>query len=287
MGEITTPFSYFGGKSQWTDWLLSWMPDHTHYVEVFGGSAALLFAKPPAPLEVYNDVDEGLVGFFRVLRDPDQFPEFARRVALIPYNRTEHDTWRRQGGWQVAEDPVEQAVRWFYVARASFSGQWGQIWATSLEVAAGMNLQVHKWLSAVDRLPAFHARMMRVVVEHRDFSRILQRYDTTHTLFYCDPPYIPQTRRSGRYAYEMTLADHERLVAQLLTLHGMVLLSGYRHPCYQPLEASGWRRMDRDVPLRALNRGRYGAQRRTESLWVNPAILAVRPQQMSLWEEHP
>jgi len=49
----------------------------------------MLFAKPPSPVEVYNDLDSGLVNFFRVLRDPDKFEEFHRKVSLTPYAREE------------------------------------------------------------------------------------------------------------------------------------------------------------------------------------------------------
>jgi DNA adenine methylase len=44
---------------------------HQVYCEVFGGSGALLFAKPPSPLEVFNDLNSGVVNFFQVLRHPE------------------------------------------------------------------------------------------------------------------------------------------------------------------------------------------------------------------------
>ena len=39
------------------------------YVEVFGGGASVLLSKPSATLDVYNDLDQGLVNFFKCLRD--------------------------------------------------------------------------------------------------------------------------------------------------------------------------------------------------------------------------
>lgn len=65
--------------------LLKLMPlKHQEYVEVFGGGASLLFAKTPSPLEVYNDLDQGLVNFFRVLRDPETFERFRHAVEATP-----------------------------------------------------------------------------------------------------------------------------------------------------------------------------------------------------------
>lgn len=43
--------------------ILKYFPQHRIYVEVFGGSAALLFSKRPSDVEVYNDIDSGLVNF--------------------------------------------------------------------------------------------------------------------------------------------------------------------------------------------------------------------------------
>jgi len=56
--------------------LLPLIPKHHTYVEVFGGAANLLLAKEPSAVEVYNDIDSGLVNFFRVIRDKDKFKRF-------------------------------------------------------------------------------------------------------------------------------------------------------------------------------------------------------------------
>lgn len=74
--------------------LLPLVPKHRIYVEVFGGGASLLLAKEPSLVEVYNDLDAGLVNMFRVIRDPDLFAEFHRRVQLIPYSRGEFYRYR-------------------------------------------------------------------------------------------------------------------------------------------------------------------------------------------------
>ena len=48
---------------------------------------------PPGKLDVYNDLDDGVVGFFRVLRDrPD---EIVARLELTPYARSEWEHARR------------------------------------------------------------------------------------------------------------------------------------------------------------------------------------------------
>jgi DNA adenine methylase len=75
--------------------------------------------------------------------------------------------------------------------------------------------------------------------------------------FTLDPPYLQDTRISGRYSHEMAQGDHSELVERLLQLKGMVILSGSQHPSYQPLEASGWRR-------RSYNVAAYSSDTRTK-----------------------
>ena len=282
MPKTVGPLNWFGGKAQIAPWILRFLPPHHRYVEVFGGAAALLFTKSPSPIEIYNDVDQGLVGFFRVLRDPHLFPEFFRRAQLVPYSRAEYRAFRHH--WQDPDDPIERAVRWFAVARWSFSGEWGSSWAFDLQESHVRGpAHISRWLAALDQLPAFHQRLMRVFIEQDDWRVILDRYDGSDTVFYMDPPYVPETRKKGGYQHELTTAEHQDLVSRLLTVQGMVLLSGYDSPVYRPLEAAGWVRQEKDFALRALNARKHTGQRRVESLWLNPACQAVQ-RQLTLWD---
>jgi DNA adenine methylase len=60
------PITWFGGKSRQLHWLLPLFPPHQVFVDVFGGSGAVLLGKPPSPVDVYNDIDGRLVNLFRV-----------------------------------------------------------------------------------------------------------------------------------------------------------------------------------------------------------------------------
>jgi DNA adenine methylase len=261
--------------------LLRLIPPHRIYVEVFGGGASLLFAKEPSPVEVYNDIDSDLVNFFRVLRDEEKFQRFYRLVCLTPYSREEYLLCKQT--FKDCQDDVERAYRFFVAARMAFSGCAGCSAGWSHDVTAsarGMAQACSKWLSAVEELPEFHARIMRVQIEHCDFRQIIPAYDTPETFFYCDPPYVPETRR-WRYAYQhgMTLDDHKDLVNLLLGVRGKVMLSGYWHEVYEPLERAGWKRIDIPTTCSAVGRTRYtkvlgkgSAQRlqpRVESVWLN------------------
>jgi DNA adenine methylase len=252
-------------------------PEHRIYVEPFGGGGSLLFRKEPSEIEVYNDLDSGLVNLFRVLRDPEKFGRFYHYISLTPYSREEYLHCREL--LDESNDEIVQAYRWYVVARSSFSGIFGSSWGyTVTKSGQGMAGSCSKWMTAIHTLPAIHERLMRVQVEHSDFRSIIKRFDTPDTLFYLDPPYIPDTRKSGGYRHEMTADDHQELVEILLSVQGKAVLSGYNHPIYKPLENAGWTRTDFQTACAAAGRTRAtgiqgeGAalrmQPRTESVWA-------------------
>ena len=281
MTRLRSPIFWFGGKGNMAAKLLPILEaiPHRRYVEPFGGGASLLCAKRPAEVEVYNDLDGGLVGFFRVLADEEQFARLVRKCQATPYARAIYndcrDTWENQG------DPVERAYRWYVVARMSFSGNFGQSWGSAVTYSSrGMAATCSGWLSAIAMLPALHARWMRVQIEQADWRVILDRYDTPETLFYLDPPYVPATRRQGSYAHELTATDHADLVAALLKLQGHAVLSGYPSPVYDPLLAAGWTYRTWETVCHAERitkankiQGDGAAlahQARTEAAWISP-----------------
>lgn len=279
-----TAFPWFGGKSspRIRKFILENLPPHTHYVEPFGGGASILLGKSPCDVEVYNDVNRGLVNFFRVLSDQHRFAVFLTRIQALPFSRELWEEYLRT--WPGIHEPVEQAVRWYYVARSSFSGAFGTAWGASTDsTSRGMASSVARWLESIQQLPDIHARMARVQIECCDWRIVLDRYRGPNWLAYCDPPYVLGARRSGGYEHELRDSDHEALVQVLLRYDGAVVLSGYRTPLYAPLEAAGWTSTEIQVVCSAAGRTRATGprgpgsatptQRRTEVIWRNPECM--------------
>jgi len=282
---VRSPVRWFGGKGNMVKKLLPLLPQCHTYVECFGGGASLLFAKKPSPVEVYNDLDSGLVNFFRVIRDRDKFAEFHRMVSSTPYAREEFNFCRET--WQDCTDDTERAYRWFVVARMSFGGDFGHSWAHAVtESRRDMVKVCSDWLFFVDTLPQIHNRLMRVQIEHQDWRVVLDRYDTSETLFYLDPPYVPSTRSSGKYKHELILEDHKDLVDILLQVKGMAILSGYDHEVYAPLTDAGWQKHTWTTACHAAGRTRgtgiqgkgsaLAKQKRVECAWVSPGACRQR-----------
>jgi hypothetical protein len=80
---------------------------------------------------------------------------------------------------------------------------------------------------------------------------------------YADPPYLHDSRSSGRdfYNYELTYEDHEHLIALLLRLRCKVMVSHYHHSMYMN-GLKGWR-WD---ACRTVDRA---GNEKTEYIWCN------------------
>jgi DNA adenine methylase len=261
--SVPSPLNWFGGKTKVGPQIVSHFPSHRTYVEPFGGSAAVLLAKEPALVEVYNDIDGDLINFFRVVRDSKLCGKLQAAADNTLYSRAEFEL-----ATQVSDDHVESARRFIVRHRMSFGGM-GKDWCYSVHNSRkGTAAAIRRWRWGVDALPAIHQRFKSVQIECADWRDVMSRYDRPETLFYCDPPYLPQTRVAGTYSHELTQHDHRELVAYLLSVRGMVVLSGYRHQTYSPLERAAWARID--YPTCTHVRG--SLTRRMECLWLSPSV---------------
>ncbi|MDW8080247.1 MAG: DNA adenine methylase [Thermoguttaceae bacterium] len=252
---------WHGGKFYLVPRILELIPPHHTYVEPFGGTATVLINKPPAPVEVYNDLDGRITRLFRVLRDHPQ--EFLRRLQLTPYSELE---------WQEATDPtdddIERARRDFVRWRLSIGGRGEAFSYTLHRVRRGMADVVSGFLSAIDEvLPLIIERLRRVQILCRDAFEVIPKWDSPDTLFYCDPPYLPSVvTRSNVYGCTLSDRDHDRLLKLLCRCRGKVILSGYPNPLYDA-RLKKWRRLEVDIA----NHAAKGAQKRRccEVLWCN------------------
>jgi DNA adenine methylase len=261
--------NWYGGKHYLLKHILPLIPEHEIYVEVFGGAGHLLFAKPPAQVNVYNDIDSNLVNFFRVLRDPEKAKRLQELLYLTPYSREEFEFCREHLN-DPGVDDVECARRFFVAVRQSFNSKyktWGYILSNRTS-----GYRPRQFFNYVDRIPEFTEKLRHIQVEHGDFEQVMRRYDTPRTFFYCDPPYVTETLKTPQPYKTMRLGDHMRLVKVLLSIRGKAMLSGYDHEVYRPLEESGWLKIKLERHLFATNarmnlRGLRAHQ--NEYLWLN------------------
>lgn len=264
------PLKWHGGKHYLASRIVAMMPPHVHYVEPFFGGGAVLFAKPPELVEnhseVVNDLNSELANFWRVLRDVAAFDIFRRAIEATPFSSETWEQAAQSSDWSI----VERAVNFFIRYRQSRQGLGGDFATMSrTRTRRGMNEQVASWLSAIEGLPAAHSRLKRVVIFNEDAIEVIRREDGPDTFFYCDPPYVRETR-SALEAYECEMSDerHFKLLDALTGIEGKFLLSGYRCGMYDDHALSvGWDRVDIQIDNKAS--GSKVKQLKTECLWAN------------------
>lgn len=231
--DLRAPLRYFGAKGRLAPWIAALIPPHRVYVEPFAGTAAVLLAKPPATIEILNDIDEDVVAFFRVLRERPN--DLVRVCELTPYARSEFAASRRST-LEVGE--LEQA-RLFWVRTAQSVSGTGHGWSVT---TARTQSPAATAISMVDRMWDVAQRLRRVQIECRPAVRVIADYGVADGVIYADPPYLGRTRRGGAgangrdYRREMAGEDEHRSLAEALHhTPATVLLSGYPSVLYDQL----------------------------------------------------
>jgi len=254
---------YFGGKIKIGPIIADLLPAHSHYVEPYCGSLAVLLAKPPCVHETVNDLDSVLVNFWRVLRErPD---DLARVCALTPHSRAEY-----QGALDLdAVDELELARQVFIKLTQGRSARLRRTGWRHYVSPAGSNAGMPGYLAGyVERMAPVVERLQRVSLECKPALDIITKYGAEPTvLLYVDPPYLGSTRANDNaYRCEMrTEAEHRELAEALHAARAAVVLSGYPSDLYDRELYAGW-----DRHTIAANTGQGGKwAERTEVLWSN------------------
>lgn len=257
------PMPYFGGKQTLAPWIVSLLPEHEHYVEPFGGSLAVLLAKPRCRMETVNDINGELMTFWRVLRDrPD---ELVRACALTPHSRAEHDAAFAPA---VKGDDLEAARRvWVRLTQGRSNAlQRRTGWRNFID-PSGTRTSMPAYLDGYrHRIEPAAERLMGVSLECMPALELIAKYGAhPGVLLYVDPPYLASTRNSTHYKAELKTADaHRELASALADCKATVVLSGYDSPLYAELY-DGWHRYEQTTTTGNGN----GDRARTEVLWAN------------------
>ena len=281
MQKKKIPFPWYGGKFRIAPKIIEQFPDHKVYVEPFGGSAAVIFSRPTTfhdrgkydqILEVFNDIDSEIVNFFRVIRDAELKPKLRQMVEDTPHSREEkYKAWADR---ENDDSPLIRAWRFYVNVNMGWSGAYAKSWGLDKRLPT----RTAKWYKSPLTIDQCADRMKQVQLENDTWQRIFDEYDTPDTLFYCDPPYLHETRLSPAvYQYEFTDDDHRELLARLQTIEGKAILSGYDNDLYNT-ELKNWRTTTIKARVSAANNHADYEPYRDEKLWMNYSL--ERPAEM-------
>lgn len=209
---------WMGGKRRLLDPIMARMPEHTCYVEVFAGGAAVFFAKHPSEVEVLNDINGELVNLYRVVQH--HLEEFVRQFKWALSSRQVFE-------WEKAKVPatltdIQRAARFYYLQRQAFGGRvTGQTWGTATTAGSKLNL-----LRLEEELSQAHLRLSGVFIENLPWADLVEKYDRPHTLFYLDPPYWD----TEGYGVDFGLEEYSRMAGLARSIKGSMLISVNDHP---------------------------------------------------------
>lgn len=255
MKALKSPVNRMGGKYFLRHLLIEKMPEHTLYCEPFCGAGHLLFGKPPSEVEVINDIDNHLIAFFKVIKDPVTRQKLIETLGWMPYSRRLWQEFReRWKSGNIPDDSIEASAMWFYLNRTCFSGDMLN-GGFALPSITGRNPSM-TFANTVESLSLVAKRLKGVTIENLDCRECIKRYDSPDSLFYIDPPYLDTEHYYGKAS--LTHNDHYSLAKLLYEVKGKVMLTHYASPVYDELYR-GWYRQEY-----VTFKGSHKAERNTE-----------------------
>lgn len=271
---------YHGGKAKQARQIIAFFPKHLIYCESFCGVASVLLQKEPAEREVINYLDENIFNLFKIMQD-HRLDELIHIIDNTAYSRQSFKLAQAARDLPIQPgDEIRQVANFIICNQMGFSTTPQS--SFRCDTKRPYTISAHDWVSAGDVIKSFVERLKGVVVENRDAILVMQAADSPETVHYVDSPYVPLTRGgSSKYKHDYTVEDHEKLLAAVLNLKGMVIISGYPTELYKKVleQDNGWQRIDKLAFA-------DGNQPRTECLWLNP-LCQKNQQQTDLFSFNP
>lgn len=217
--------------------------EYNRFIEVFGGSGAVLLGQKKVDFEVYNDVDGELVNCFRVIRNRPA--EFLLDLGMLPLNsREEFNEWLRfqtlgglpevhiksqeeiidhllQKEWAEAlKDAMHKRTDYPEVRRAA--NYLKRVRTSYSSSGRSFACQPFDIRTLFDQIWEMSFRLGSVIIEQQSFEVLIPHYDRPESFFYADPPYY-----NSEYVYEAEFdwEHHVLLRDTLANCKGKWLLS--------------------------------------------------------------
>lgn len=258
---MKTPITYYGGKQGMLKDILPLIPEHNTYTEAFAGGAAVLFAKPPAKINVINDLNGELINFYRTV--VSDYEGLKREIM-----QTLHSREHVQVAKFIYDHPdyfpeVKRAWAVWTLSKLGFSGDLSGSFAFSKSGRSKRAINVDYAKDAFGR--ELKELLETCTIEQDDAFKVIERYDTPDTFHFIDPPYVG--RNMGHYAGMFNEENLHDLLELLTGIQGKFMLTMYPDSLIkQYAETSGWQIHEVERLVAASNPN--NTKRRRQSEWM-------------------
>ena len=237
--------SYIGGKSRISSFIIPFYPkDMETLVETFSGMFWCFFKMdleeyPNLKTIVYNDFNPLNANLFKCVRNHKELLKECNKLVVqekdvFPTNpicKQNFENFQKEifsVDLVIGEEPnYEVAAKYAYVLTQVFSG-------SKPETSKFIDLKgkYHsKFTSFKNKLAndKFHKLFESITnVENMDFGDVIDKYDSSTTYFYADPPYWKTENYYSNHDFDVN--DHLRLADKLKSIKGKFSLSYYDFP---------------------------------------------------------
>lgn len=258
---MRTVLKYPGSKWNIARQLINMIPPHHSYVEPFFGSGAVLFNKPVSDIETVNDLDSDVTNLFRCIQIDSE--RLARLVMTTPFSREEYDKQFEVPEGAICIDSFERAVGFLikcWQGHGFRTNGYKVGWKNDV-VGRERAYALWNWYRLPEWIIDIAERIRMVQIENRPALEVIKRFNHDGVFMYIDPPYLLGTRAGKQYKHEMTDADHEEMLKDLLQSKAKIMISGYESDMYSDYL--------KDWNKKAFNSCAEHGKPRTEVVWMN------------------
>lgn len=237
MSTLTAPVPWFGAKRDLAPQIVPHFGRHDIYYDLFAGSLSCLLAKQPARQEVASDRHPDLLNLLRCLADEERARDlfdFSRRFPLSETLFLEAAERLTEPFDAPTDDDSTCSARARDYLLVSWQGPSGLAGTEARPRFAKRNTAsggstAARWRGVADSIPTWHERLRNVEFRAADaFELIGAIPDRPGVAIYADPPYHPDSRSVGRYAFELAREQHAELAARLEAFQAATVVVSYR-----------------------------------------------------------
>lgn len=218
---MNSPIRWLGGKRYLKKHLVSIMPPHINYIEVFSGALWVLLEKEPSKLEIFNDINGDLINFYKVIQDENKYQELINKIYYTPSSRELFDEYDKKLLHKDYSNDIDRAFYFYYLLKLAFGGNIHRKKRTFAIHKDGRKLINRD--KFIEEFVQLHERIKHCYIENKDYQYILKKYDSKDSLFFCDPPYLDGSEEL--YSNNFNEEEYKKLKETLSKLKGKFILT--------------------------------------------------------------